>query len=155
MNNNTKIFEFYRLGFLVRKECYIIRQGHSLGDLIGCIVIAGNNKDHDPGLIQPAHLSDKEDAGLVILPITVIEVSGNQNKINCFFNRQINQVIKCPPCRPPNLFNRGIFMGLKTFEGAIEVYVCRVNKTKHRYFLHRAAFCIPILLPRALTVSLS
>jgi len=75
------------------------------------IVIAGNNKDPDSCFFQPAHTAGKEKTGILILPVAVIEVACNQDKINLFLDGKVNQVIKGPPRCAANFINRSVLMG--------------------------------------------
>ena len=97
------------------KYRHIAGQRHILRDLAGCIMIAGDDKDPDSCLLQPAHLSDKKEPGIVVLPVTIIEITRDQDKGDLFGDGKINQINKGPPRRPANLGKRGIFLQFKPF----------------------------------------
>ena len=146
MNNHAKVIEYYGMRLLVGKECRISRQGHGPGDPTGGIVIAGNNEDPDPGLCQLAHPAGKKKPCVVVLPVTVIEIAGYQNKGDLILNGQVDQIIKGSPRCPPDLLDRRIFMDLQASQGAVEVDVCCVDETKHMILYSLIGLVIPVSL---------
>ena len=75
------------LGLARRKHADIGRQRELAGDLAFGIVIAVKKEDGNSDLRQPAHLLDEEEAGLVVAPITIIEIAGDDDEIDLVFDR--------------------------------------------------------------------
>ena len=131
MDDGPQLLQFFRLGLSRRKNRDILRPRHGLGELTGGVVIAGYNKNLDPGLGQAAHPPGEIEAGIVVLPIAVIEIAGDKEKGNRLVDGQVDECVKSPSRRPANLGNRRIVVRLKPPERAIEVNIGGVNEFIH------------------------
>lgn len=74
-----------------RELADILRQGDRLGDDAFGVVIALQQEDGDTGAFQPRHFAVEEQADLVVLPVTVIDVAGNDEEVHLAFDRLIDQ----------------------------------------------------------------
>jgi hypothetical protein len=57
-------------------------------------MIAIEQEDRDSGLCETTHLPDEEQSGLVIAPVSVIEITSDDDECDLFFNRLADEVIK-------------------------------------------------------------
>ncbi len=63
-------------------------------------------KTADTGALQPYHLSAKEQAGMKILPIAVIDVAGEQDKVHALREGGIDQPFERAAGRSPQPLDR-------------------------------------------------
>jgi len=68
----------------------ILRKTQFFGNHRGRIVVAGNQVNRNTLIVQSCHLSPKKEAGAVIFPISIIEISGNNQKIDMLINGQLD-----------------------------------------------------------------
>lgn len=82
------------LGFARRKHADVGRQSQPACDLIFRVVIAIKEEDGDIGVRQPTHLLHKEKAGLIVAPIAVIEVAGDNDEIDLLLDRLADEIVE-------------------------------------------------------------
>jgi hypothetical protein len=114
VDGNTEMLQDAGFGFFVGKQLYIIGKIQSTSDLAGGVMVTGDHEDLDAGLPQTPHPIYEINAGIIVLPVSVIEIPNQQDKGNLLINSQFHKVIKIPPCRTANLFHRGILINFKT-----------------------------------------
>jgi hypothetical protein len=131
MDRDTMIFENKSFRFEGGKRGYVVRKTKAAGDSAGSIMVSGNDENRNTGSFEPGHAIDKKESGVIVLPVTIIEVTRQEKKVHLLINGQVYQVIKGPSAGPPNFVNRGIFICLKPNQGAVQVNISSVKKTKH------------------------
>jgi hypothetical protein len=67
------------------------------------------------------------EACVVVLPVTVIKITGKQDKSDALINCEFNQVVEGAASSAANFLYGGTVIALQAMEGAVEVDVCRVN----------------------------
>ena len=72
--------------------------------MVGCIVVAPHNEDLDACFPQMVHAGGEVKAGIVVPPIAVINVTGDEDKIYFFLNGKLNEIIKSLAGSIPNVF---------------------------------------------------
>ena len=77
---------------------------------------------------QPAELPDQVEPGVVIAPIAVVEVAGDQHEIDAFLDGQVDQPREGAPRRSPNPLDGRVLVPLQPLERAVEVDIGRVEK---------------------------
>jgi hypothetical protein len=75
-------------------------------------VVAANEDDGNFGVGQAAHLFAKEEAGLKIFPVAVVDVAGDQHQFDLLFQCEGDQVFECAARRQTDLLHGGAFVTL-------------------------------------------
>ncbi len=131
MDGHVHFSDLQGCRFFSRKQMHVIRKAQIFGNFAGGVVIAGHDVHGDSGIAQPAGLGHEIKARIVIPPIAVIKVPGNQNKCDLFVNRRLDQIVEGPAGSPAQLIDRGALVGLEPVKGAVKVDVGRVDEFKH------------------------
>lgn len=135
MHYYAQILQNQRFRGMVRGPEDIVWQAHILGHVTGGVVIAGNEQDLNARFPQPGHLGREKETGIVILPITVVEVTGNEDERHRFGHGQFYQGFKGLAGRSSDFLHRGSGILLKADEGTIEMNVGCMNKLEHSFTL--------------------
>src|SRR4029450_7818268 len=75
-----------------REGLQVIRQPEALRDLAFRIVVSIKQENRDAGLPEGTNLAAEEDAGFVVAPVAVIEVTRDYDKIDVLPERRIDQL---------------------------------------------------------------
>ena len=94
MQRDLQLVECKCLRLACAEDMHVIGQVEPPGDLAFGIVIAVEQVDRDTFLVEPPHLRDEEQPGLVVPPVAVIQIPGDDNKIGLLLDDQSNQRIK-------------------------------------------------------------
>ena len=89
-------------------------------------MIAGDHEHPDVGFVQPTHLLREEEPGVVVLPVAVIEISGEENERDLFVEGQVHQLgERFSRCSSDGLDGGGL-ESREPSQRAVEVYVGRM-----------------------------
>src|SRR5579859_1949071 len=116
------------LRFAGAKNVHICRRTELFDQLARGIMIAIYEIDIDPGLFQPYHLSIEKQRRLKALQANVVQVTGNDDKVNLVGQRRVQQLFKGAPCRVTNFIDRGPRIVHKSLERGVEVDIGSVNE---------------------------
>src|SRR5437764_13307094 len=105
----------------VRGQCQTAR------DLAFRIVVAKEQEDGDFSLGKPAHLLHEKEAGLIVPPIAVIEVTCNDDEIDLIFDGLAYEIIEREPGSRPYPFGCRALLPGEPLEGAIKMNVPGMN----------------------------
>lgn len=94
-------------------------------------MIAGNHEYGDFSLLELDHSRAEVEAGVVVLPVPIVDVSGDDHKIDGLVDGQADEAIEGPAAGPSERFGRGFRSGRQSAQGAIEVEVGGVEEAKH------------------------
>jgi hypothetical protein len=84
--------------------------------------------------LTATHLLHEKEAGLIIAPIAVIKVAGDDDEVDLILNRQAHQIVERHPGGCPYPFGGGALLPGKPLQGAIKMNVAGVNETKRNSF---------------------
>ena len=59
-------------------------------------MIAVEQEDRNLGLREPAHLANEEETGLVVAPVAVIEIAGDDDEGDLIFDRLADEIVEAP-----------------------------------------------------------
>ena len=59
-------------------------------------MIAVKQEDRNPGLREPAHLSNEKESGLIVAPIAVVEIASDNHEGDLIFDRLADEIVKAP-----------------------------------------------------------
>jgi hypothetical protein len=93
-------------------------------------VVAADGEDLDLRLGQPAHLCGEEQSGAEIRPVTVVDVAGDQQEIDFFLDRQIDEAPEGSAGGGADEFGGGGGIGLQPAQRAVEMEVGRVQEAE-------------------------
>jgi hypothetical protein len=109
----------------------IFRKAECFGYLTGGIVISGNHVNRNAGFPKSAGLGYQIKPGVVIFPIPVIEVSGNENEMNLLGNGGLNQIVESPPGGLTNVIYRSPVIIVELVQRAVQMNIGCMDKFKH------------------------
>ena len=89
---------------------YVPGQTELLGDDGSRIVIACDQVNGSPLALESDHLRTEKQAGAVVFPVAIVEVTGDDDEVYGLFNGEVHQIFKGPSCRPSQHLNRGAFV---------------------------------------------
>ncbi|MNU29789.1 hypothetical protein D3C71_182680 [compost metagenome] len=125
-------------GLAGRELANILRQRDGSGNHAFGVVIALEQKDRDAGTLQPRHLAVEEQADLVVLPVAVINVAGDDEEIDLALDRLIDKCRKgLSACLDKKLGEIGILES-QPLERAAEMQVCGMDEAEGT---HRIVSC--------------
>gem|GEM_PF-3780836 len=103
-------------------------------DALG-VVVALNDEHRNAGPAEPRHLLANKQAGVKVLPVAVVEIAGDQQKIDPLVDGQIHQALERAPGRATQPFQRRAVVAAQPPQRAVDVKVGGVDKT------HRSKLC--------------
>jgi hypothetical protein len=101
------------------------------GELAGGVVVASNEQGLDAGFAQLGHLRGEEQAGIVILPVAVLQVTGEQHEGDLLRNGQFNEVFQGPPASAADRLDWAAIILFQASEWTIEVDICSMDELEH------------------------
>ncbi len=131
MDRNTGLVVLHRTWLVCGKDAGVRRIGEMRSDLALRIVIAAKQNDRDARLVKSSKLIHKEEAGVVILPFPIINVSGQDHEIDVFGDRKTHKIAKRVSGGSADRFDRSSFVLVETAEWAVKVKIGGVNKLEH------------------------
>jgi hypothetical protein len=93
-------------------------------------VVAEEKKDRNRSLRQTPHLSHEKKPGLVIAPISVVEVAHNDEEVYFFLDCVFDEICEGSACRSANPFRRSAILTSQPFQRTIKMDVACMNKTE-------------------------
>ena len=92
-----------RIALAGGKDLYAVGKTEAFCNLAFGIVVSMQHERRDTCLRQSAHLAREKEAGLVVAPVAVIEIAGDNNERDLLCDRLAHEVIKglAWPCRGP------------------------------------------------------
>ena len=91
-------------------------------------MVACHDENADASGLKLSHPIDEIQAGVVILPVTIVEIAGKQDKSDVLFNRQINQVIEGAARGTADFLDRSTRIALESAERTVEMNVGGVDE---------------------------
>ena len=107
------------------------------GDLAGGVVVARDEVDLDPGREQRRHLRPEEQPRVVVGPVAVEDVAGQQDRVDPLLLRQRDHVRQCAPGGRPDRFDRCTRVGGQAAQRTVHVKVRGVQQA-HSVYLARS-----------------
>ncbi|MET3605407.1 hypothetical protein ABIC99_003236 [Sphaerotilus sulfidivorans] len=99
------------------------------GDATFRIMISPDDEHPDIPAGQPVHLLVKKQPGAEIIPVAVIEIAGNQQRLDLALDRQIDQGDQRTPGGRAQRFDRRAFMSVQPAQRTVEMQIRRMKKT--------------------------
>jgi len=91
-------------------------------------MVARHHKDPNVGVPKTPQPFHEIEAGVVVLPVTVIYIAGQQDKCDLFINRKFDQIVEGTTGCTTDLLHGRAFIALQAMQGTVEVDVCGVEE---------------------------
>ena len=101
-------------------------------------MISGDGDHGDAGLAEADHLRHEIQARPMVLPVSVVEVAGNQDEGRRLVDGKLDEVLQGPAAGLADFVHRRAVVALQAAQRAVEVDVGRVKKLEHRFRLNSA-----------------
>lgn len=122
VNGHSQLFQERRLGLFV-VEGKNAGEGDFAGNQTRRIVISLDKKDWNVSPLQSSHLLGEEPAGSHRFPVAVVDIPGNQEKVDLLIDTKADQLPKSDASGVPKGFNGSIRERLEPEHGAVEMKV--------------------------------
>jgi hypothetical protein len=99
-----------------------------LDQLTGGIVIAVNDIDGNAGILQAGHLLVEKQSRFKALESGVVEITGDNQKIDFLSNGGIQYFLECAPRCVSYLVNRSTRILGEALQRGVEVDICTVDE---------------------------
>ena len=110
----------------------VVGQAEVAGHLVPGVVIAADEVDPDAGVAEVGHPPGEPEARVVVLPVAVVDVAGDEDEGDLLRDRQADQVLERPTGRPADLLDGAPLIPVEPPQGAVEVDVGGVEELEHR-----------------------
>ena len=88
---------------------HVFWQDQTARDLALRIMIAVEQEYADAGFRQLAHLSDEEQACLIVAPVAIVQVAGNDDECDFLFDSAGYEIVECcAGCRSNTVGSRAV-----------------------------------------------
>ena len=77
----------------------------------------------NPRVAKLVHLPNKEQSGIKVTPVAVVEIASNHHKVDPLLNRQLNQIFQRPSAGAPNQIDGSPFVVFQAFQGTVQVQI--------------------------------
>ena len=111
----------------------ILRKRQRPRHFVGRVVISGDGDHGDAGLAEADHLRHEVEARPMVLPVSVVEVAGNQDEGHRLVDGQLHEVFQGPAAGLADLVDRGAFVALQPSQRAVQVDVGGVKEFEHGF----------------------
>lgn len=94
-------------------------------------MIAVEQECRDARLIEPAHLAAEEQTGVVVTPVSVVQIAGDHQEIDGLRDCRVHERREGRSRRGPQHPDRRALIAGESDERAVEMNVCSVNEADH------------------------
>ena len=129
---DSRFFERARLRLPLRKHFDVLGEHQSRSDPTFGVMVAVEGKNRDSGLIEPSHLREEKEPGLIVAPFAVVEVAGDNQEGNTFLDGESDQVVESVPCGRSDLLGSGFVITGESPQGAVQVDVGGMEEAERR-----------------------
>ena len=89
---------------------HVVGEAEPFGNHGRRVMIPGNQVDRNSDRVETDHLIAKKQTGAVVLPITIVEITGDDQKIHALVDCKLYQVLECSTGRASKNVSRRAFM---------------------------------------------
>ena len=116
------------LGAARGKHLHVVRQLQAARDFAFGVVVAVEQVYRDARLAQPPHLAHEEQAGVIVLPIAVVQIAGNHHEVHLLLDGARHQPLKGLARGCAQALGRRVGIGRQADQRAVEVDVGGVDE---------------------------
>ena len=128
VQGDSQFFEPDGVGFGTIEDVYVWRCRQLFRHVVLGIVVAVQNDGDDANRIEPRHLAVEKKAGVVFLPVGVVEIAGNDDERDLFLDGPVDQRRECGARRRAQQLDRCILVSGEPGQGAVDVNVGGVDE---------------------------
>lgn len=129
VDGDADVLEGHGLRPRGRQQPDALRPAQRLCDHAGGVVVAPDHYNRDVGLAQAPKLADHIQAGVVIGPVSVDDVTGDQQQVGVLVQAQIDKRAQRRPGRSAHRLDRRPWVRRQSPHRAIEVNIGSVNES--------------------------
>ena len=108
-------------------------------------MVAVKKDDGNAGSIKLPDTVDEKQAGVVIRPITVIEVAGQDDEIDALGQCELNQACECFPCSPAQRLNGSALVFIEPAQWTIQVNISGMQEPHGHHSVQGDMTCSALL----------
>jgi hypothetical protein len=94
-------------------------------------VVTGYDKNGNAGGFQTVDLGDEIEAGMVVFPVAVEQVSRNQDEIHGFRDSQVDEIFERPSGGLTDFRHRRTFVSFQAVKGTVQMDIGGMDEFKH------------------------
>jgi hypothetical protein len=130
VDGNAKVGKINRLAAPIRERVNAFRHREVTGDAAAGVVIAVGDERANAGARQASELGERELACSLVLPRSVVEVTGDDDERCLFGDREVDDVREGAPCGAPDERGESRVLRREPAQRAIEMNVSRVDESE-------------------------
>jgi hypothetical protein len=131
MHRCANVFENDGFRLTVRQLSDVIREAQVAGDLTRSVMITCDQEDRYVGIPEASHPVDKIEACVVILPVTIVEITRQEKEADLFFESQVNEAVEGTTSGTSDLFYGGTLIAFESPKWAIQMNIGGMQKSEH------------------------
>ena len=128
MDRDRQLIDANRLGGATGKDGDVRRQDQLPRDHALRIVVALDDEDTNTRAIQPHHLLAEKQARVEILPVAVVEVTGEEHEIDACAQGLVDESFEGASRRGAQTLNRRAVVTVQSAQRAVEVQIGGVEE---------------------------
>ncbi len=98
-------------------------------------MVTADQAHPDAGPLQTPHARGKVETGVVVLPVAIVEIAGNEEQLDFFLQGELDEIVEGPSGGPAQFFDGATLMAFQASQGTVEVDIGGVEK------FHRGEVC--------------
>ena len=128
VNRNVQLFQPLGFGLPRREHMHVLQRGELLRHGVLGVVIPPHYEYGNPCVPKESHLSEEEVARVVVPPVTVIEVTSEQQEIDLLGHAILDEILERLACRESHSLGWRAFIALQPAKWTVEVDIRSVDK---------------------------
>jgi hypothetical protein len=128
VDGHPEILQVDGFRLLVREHPHVGRQPEAFRDLAGGVVIARHDENRNVRLRQPGDLPREKEAGVVILPVAVVDIAGDHHERHLLRDGQVDDAFQRATRGRTEPLHRRTLVSLQPVQRAIEMDVGDVQE---------------------------
>ena len=97
------------------------------------VVVALNDEDADAVLVEELHLFANVNRRVKVGTVFVVEVAGDQQKVNLFVDCQLNEIVERLARGDAQGFGRSTFVLIEILQRAVEMDIGSMDELEHAF----------------------
>lgn len=112
------------------EDVHVVGEREAAGDPALRVVVAEEQVDGNARRAETAHLAGEKQAGLVVAPVAVVQIAGDDEERGLFFGGVSDESLESVARGGANTFGSASFLPGKPLQGAVQVNVRGMKKAK-------------------------
>ena len=112
------------------EDLHVVRETEAAGDPALRVVVAVEQVDGNARGAEAAHLAGEEQAGLVVAPVAVVQVAGDDEERGLFFDGVSDKPLECVARGGADTFGGASLLSGEPLQGAVQMDVSGMKEAK-------------------------